>query len=268
MPSTPPQLDDKLLDEIREKLWTYGIFVLKVRGGRAYPWGAATCVTIGGKPYLLTAAHVWDTARGGEVAFGVWEDGRLKPHRLEIFEETVLIKGTQDELGPDLALICLPDLVAREIGEEKAFYDLLRPRPLPVENASRRRDLWAIVGAADEQSVYGSADVEHRLSLFDEWRIRCVDRGGFDYCDLVLNRALRQGLPESYQGVSGSGLWQVPLMFSSDGLGCTWNFYWIRLAGVAFYGISEVEGEQVIRCHGPKSLQSQVVDVIQRNSKA
>ena len=58
------EIPRQLLDEVRERLWTFTASIFAVDGDHPSYRGTATCVTAGGAPCLLTAAHVWNSLRG------------------------------------------------------------------------------------------------------------------------------------------------------------------------------------------------------------
>ena len=248
----PPR---ELLDEIREKLWTFSAFLFAVGGRQLTYLGGATCVANRGTSYLLTAAHVWREVQGDSFALALDPDRLLIEVRREFVEPRVLFRGGQAEWGPDLALLRLPDLTAAEIRQVKAFYNLERPRPDPVTPPDWRQvTLWAVVGAPAEHSTIKPDEAVLRHSLFDSWTVQNRESDGFDYHDLAFDDERRPGLPRSYGGVSGGGLWQIPITVSANASEISWNRS-VRLAGVAFYQISTSDHESAIRCHGRKSLE-------------
>jgi hypothetical protein len=241
----------QLLDEIREMLWTFTVYVFRVDGERPSYAGTASCVAAGGTPHLLTAAHVWKVLHGDCFALGLKEDWLLMPVRKDIVLARLFGGSPSDEWGPDLALIRLPSLAARDIGREKAFYDLDRQRTDPVL-AGERDDCWALIGAPAEQATFRPTESMLRLTLFDSWtKPHECERGGFDYRDVTLDRMRRRGLPQSYKGISGSGLWRIPIARSGRQIAWTRE---VRLEGVAFFQIPAPAPRQIIRCHGRKSI--------------
>ena len=242
----------QLLDEIREKLWTFSVFVYRVDGERPAYRGTATCVCTGGARCLLTAAHVWRALPGDRFAVGLDEGRLLIPIQRHFVNTRVLSGNGPDEWGPDLALIRLPDLIASDLRQRKAFYDLDRKRPEP-RVAADEGNLWTLIGAPEEQSTFGPGEAVLRLTLFDSWiRPESCEREGFDYVDVTFDHLRRQSLPHSYGGISGSGLWRIPTARPSDGL-ISWT-HAVRLEGVAFFQKPIPTQQHIIRCHGRKSI--------------
>jgi hypothetical protein len=70
----------------------------------------------------------------------------------------------------------------------------------------------------------------------------------------------RAASPEYFNGMSGGGLWQVPLTKSesSGDIGYVTPI----LSGVVFYQVATTSTECGLRCHGPASLYGAVYDAI------
>lgn len=241
----------QLLDEIREKLWTFSVAVFGVDGARPVYRGTATCVAAGGVSYLLTAAYVWKALQGDCFALSLEADRLLIPIQRDFVEARLLSGSGPAEWGPDLALIRLPDLIASDVRQLKAFYDLDRRRP---ESAvvPDQHDLWAAIGAPAEQSRFEPKEAVLRLTLFDSWTAQVCERDGFDYFDVAFDHERRPNLPRSYGGISGSGLWQIPITTSANGW-ISWKRS-VRLGGVAFFQKPTSGQQDLIRCHGSKSI--------------
>ncbi|MGD0923358.1 MAG: hypothetical protein ABSA70_16580 [Terriglobia bacterium] len=249
-----------ILDEVRERLWTYTASVFAVDGELPLYRGTATCVAASGKPYLLTAAHVWRELRGERFALGLEADRLLIPIYKDLVEPIVLGPTGPPEWGPDLALIKLPDVVAADIRQVKAFYNLDKRRPEPGERAAYDEGLWAVIGAPAERSIFGEAEAVLKISLFASVVASAHQRDGFDYVDLGFYHQGRSNLPQSYGGLSGSGLWHAPITRSVSGV-ISWTGE-ARLEGVAFYQKFTDEKEGVIRCHGRMSVYEQVLRLV------
>ena len=74
--------------------------------------------------------------------------------------------------------------------------------------------------------------------------------GGYDYLEYLVDPLDSEGpSPESWGGMSGSGLWQIPLRSQGNGL----DFDSPLLSGICFLE-KKVNGEMWIRCHGRKSV--------------
>lgn len=248
------EISDHVLDGIRERLWTYTVAIFDVRDGRPSYGGTATCVTAAGAPRLLTAAHVWAALRGDSFALSLESDRLLIPVRKDFVHADVMRGHAEPEWGPDLAMIRLPDLLASELRNTKAFYDLDRRRAGSLAEPVRHGfGLWCVIGAPGEQSVFGENEALLRTSVFASGLVTPSERGGWDYLDLSFDHEGKPHLPTSYGGLSGSGLWQVQVTKSASTGSVSWPET-ANLEGVAFYqkSISGLAG--VLRCHGRRSL--------------
>ena len=88
-----------------------------------------------------------------------------------------------------------------------------------------------------------------------------LDRGGFDYIDAVVPLDAA-GLPSTFGGVSGGGLWQIRLARDGD----KWSWITPLLQGCAFYETPPSDGKRALRCHGPKSVYHEGIDAVRRAS--
>jgi hypothetical protein len=251
------EIPQDVLDEVREKPWTYTASVFALDGAQPLYRGTATCVAASGKDYLLTAAHVWRELRGDRFALCLDGDRLFMPIYKDLVEPTVFEPTGPSEWGPDLALIKLPAIDAAGIRRVKAFYNLDKRKPESGILVGNDKGLWAVIGVPAEQSIFGKTEAVLKLRLFASVVVSAHQRDGFDYVDLGFYHEGRSDLPQSYGGLSGSGLWQAPITRSDSGV-VSWNGQ-ARLEGVAFYQKFTKEKEGVIRCHGRTSIYEQVL---------
>jgi hypothetical protein len=79
-----------------------------------------------------------------------------------------------------------------------------------------------------------------------------LERDGYDYVDLRSSRSLEPKTPNSFGGVSGSGLWGFTI---AKYPGSRFELLDFQLAGVAFYQMPETEaGIVAVRYHRPRSI--------------
>ncbi len=77
----------------------------------------------------------------------------------------------------------------------------------------------------------------------------------FDYFSVEVNFGKARGLPESYGGCSGSGLWRLALG-EKNGILTVEEIY---LGGIAYYESAPHCDSKFIECHGCKSIYENVV---------
>jgi hypothetical protein len=210
--------------------------------------GSATFVVANGQKCFLTAEHVWKELQGSDrVTLS------LQGKRQSVTIDTQLISCLYasnrivDNWGPDLALLQIPILDVSKIERFKVFYNLDRRKSEAlVTSPLYNTEDWGLIGAPGE-----FCSVEDRRAHLDIFllvsKLSAIhEHGRFDYADISLDPKDGTGLPNSYGGLSGSGLWQIV-----DGLA--------SLEGVAFYESNEGT-KRYIRCHARKSIYLNVLE--------
>jgi hypothetical protein len=223
------------------------------------PIGSGTFVEIEGTHYILTAAHVWRKAREAKNIGLVLTDHQSS---FMVLRDGISAKevwgGKIQEWGPDIALLKLAPSDVGTIKAHKSFLNLAQQKEalsecLPVIE----KGLWAVTGMVGEFTEV-QADTETRTvtcHIHGEAFISAVQRthelNGYDYFDLGAKLEL-PGVPSSFVGVSGGGLWQINLSMAKSGT-ISWDGK-RYFRGVAFWESKEPDGQGIIRCHGPKSI--------------
>jgi hypothetical protein len=249
---SPSQED---LDAIRDAIVHYTVPVFDRRGG---PTFGGTAVLIASRKtnasYLLTAGHVWDALKGEQFALALEDDRMLFDIKRAYVQPRVFFEKASKGQGPDVALLKIPDLDARQIRVTKNFYDLDRIRKHRAAPQATRDKLgtWVLVGVPEELSTFsiGEASLEQFL-LSSSIRSRSM-RDGFDYVEMSYDSRDR-GVPKWFGGISGAGLWYVPVPEEGFPAGRV-DTDLIHLEGVAFYQEPTDEHEGVIGCHGRRSI--------------
>jgi hypothetical protein len=221
--------------------------------------GSGTFVKVDSTYSILTAAHVGDATERFQtigLALTSYESWFSIPR--DVISVRRLRDTTSDEFGPDLALLEIPAVLVERILAHKSVLDLSRQRRIfCTETSQLDSGLWAVTGIAEGLSDVRArpaqhtfeADVHGRAFFCGIQNIR--ERDGYDYLDAGADMATA-GIPPSFGGVSGAGLWQIPLSVDKTGR-LSWNRK-KNFRGVAFWESAIQEGCRVIRCHGPKSL--------------
>jgi hypothetical protein len=207
----------------------------------------------------LTAAHVWHKAREAEKvglvlteyqsSFMVLRDG---------ISSKELWPGRISEWGPDLALLMLAPADIATIKAHKSFLNLVQQKEaFPEYPPKIEKGLWALTGMAGEFTEVEANDESKTIQChiqggaFISSVQKTHEYDGYDYFDIGSQLDLR-GVPSSFVGASGGGLWQIRLSRSSSGE-IRWDgkrFF----RGVAFWESENTNGYRMIRCHGPKSI--------------
>jgi len=226
---------------------------------RLKPIGSGTLVEIEGTYHILTAAHVWHKTSGAEQIVLPLSD---YPSSFSIRRENISAKelwfDNDNEWGPDLALLRLARPFVSTIEAHKSFLNLSRERATLASCApATAKGYWAVTGMVGEfnevQPRPEARSIEaniHARAFFSAIH-QTHERNGYDFLDASANLKL-PGVPSSFGGVSGGGLWEVGLSMTKSG-----NISWDgrrHFRGVAFWQLADADGRQVIRCHGPRSI--------------
>lgn len=264
----PQHIHDRVADEILR----YSVGLTKINktvaGEEVNLIGSGTLVTVCGRLGILTADHVIEVLKGSDL-LGVMCDinGPLKRHVIPVgfLGLKRIARGEVESDGPDLAFIELPEEGIAYIKSSKVFYNLDKRMEefsagfLPVE-----------VGAWFGFGVIGETErdltPEGSFTSVRGYEAMCgmggtpkeVTRAEFDYIEISVDWSGREAdIPRSFGGMSGGGVWQVPIDYVS-------NEYKSRapiLAGVVFYQSPVERGRRRLICHGRLSVYNRVREV-------
>jgi hypothetical protein len=239
--------------------------VIVLEAGRT---ASGTFVEVNGVRGVLTAHHV---AR--EV---VKPNSRLHlavasfAHKLQVssafFEQEVVGDSTGNPKpgsGPDLSFLRILDVgLIGTIAGQKSFlvlaakdFSFFRPYP-------KRRMKWFVAGTpyefAQSLTPIGTPPTPlTKVSNFvgDAFYRSITRRDAFDYIKVSVP-AGEPTFPTGYKGVSGGGIWMVPLSIGDEHDPATIRYEAPFLAGVAFYESPIRRKARVITGHGPDSIYS------------
>lgn len=225
---------------------SHGADVLKLAG-------TGTLALVGDSHGILTAAHVWEDVIKSAAKLGITLTDNIN-HKCLIDVSTVVATVVRDsasdwnEWGPDIAFLRIPSEFVGGVKAFQVFEDLKAPpKPLGVEFL----ECWVAMGTPEELGTFTQTHAAVQISG-DFVDPRSHIRGEHDYYDFEVDTQ-REGMPKSFEGFSGGGLWRV-LVYHSP---VTGKIDWAqRLKGVIFWQSPPVEGRRMIRCHGSKSILS------------
>lgn len=224
------------------------------------PRGSGTFVSVigsqGVKIYaILTAGHVVENLpRNGRLGLalgkGTLPHAELEADRLRYHQ---FPRGEVASLGPDLGVVVLPPHIADSICARKSFIDLDRTwEKLALSEPAINEGIWVTQGFLEERSSsqIESDDLLH-INMYNFTGIGGIEnqsvRGEFDYFDAPVVH--EEDVPSRFNGMSGGGLWQVPLAKIDGEIAPQEPIY----SGVLFFQESRETNESVIRCHGRRS---------------
>lgn len=178
-------------------------------------------------------------------------------------------RGTLDAEGPDIGAIVLAPSVAGTLAAEKSFYNLsARQNDLLTKPPARNIGVWFVHGFVEEKTVEepGSAGFE-RVKSFCSFTGAGgpsddpLEVGDHDYYGFQVTEGCRADSPKSCGGISGGGLWQIPIRKEPNGL---FRLLSPLLSGVVFFQESEQHGTLALKCHERKSVYATAYDAILR----
>jgi len=170
--------------------------------------------------------------------------------------------------GPDLAVIKLGNkAVVEAIAARKLFYRLDVRTFERLECSLRDDGIFVICGAAKECEQTGGPELgftevmTEALTTYYGGMVppsgRRFQQDGYHYAELGVEYATHDGLPGTFGGVSGGGLWRIEVSANAQGR------YTVSdpvLAGVAFYQTAVVDDQRKIRCHAGDAIYTEALN--------
>lgn len=237
------------------------------------PIGSGTLVEIDGSHGVLTAEHVvrypkrqdlWltnNSHKGPKLLIPPMDS----PGEI-VFESYALrvltTERKRDDFGPDLALIVLPPSgMLNEIRGRRSFYPLAREPEAKFREAGHDTGFVAFCGfpASIQKQDVPTLGFTQVIQLggfaFLTGPEKYEDKDEWDYFELGVRREEMGEVGDSFGGVSGGGVWRVPVYRKKDAAEGEEYYQNRTLAGVAFYEENHLpHGRFFVRAHGPKSM--------------
>ncbi|MEW6659941.1 MAG: hypothetical protein AB1424_14880 [Thermodesulfobacteriota bacterium] len=270
-------LPKKLIDEISRLIFSYSTGLIEVTtntSGKesANLIGSGTFVSFSNTFGILTAAHVVNLLKR-PFSLGLIISEHVHKYKIDsnYLEIIHLAKGEGESDGPDLAFIVIPSSELGTIRAKKSFHNLDIKRDLILNNPPEfDRGIWAVCGVPNEKTIDHPPGIKFDplkgfLMLIGFGSIRrTYTAGEYDYCDFEVNYDSSPDIPQSFGGVSGGGLWQIPLRKSSEQ---TIEPIEYILSGVAFYQTERTGLNRSIKCHARNSIYDKAYSFITENRK-
>lgn len=270
------ELPESVVKAAAEDLAEYSVGFLRLentpQGQDAILLGSGTLVSIGSIRAVLTAHHVVSilptTGRLGLIL-----GPKLQQHTVDTqgLSYLKIARGMVDADGPDLGALVFAPSIAGAIAAKKTFYNLELRRDQLLNSPPDPHDgFWFVNGFIAERTIEergrdGYCLVKGFINLRGAGGPEeAVVFGDHDYFAFPVSYGARSVAPKSFGGMSGGGLWHVPLMRDAEGL---IRHKTLLLSGVVFY--QEVtDSDQTccnIKCHGRQSVYRAAYEVIGRN---
>lgn len=276
-------IPDELFDDIGRilKCYTTAIILINIdSSGQQTPLliGSGTFVSISETFGILTAAHVVEKlvkekSFGRPYLLGLTINDYAQKYAIpsNSLEAIIIAKGEIEYDGPDLGFIVLPHSEKGIIEATKSIHNLDKNRERILNTPPRFSEgLWGICGVPEEKTVYEDKEkrFEPLMNLFMFAGFGGIHNtymvGGYDYCHINVKHDCSPIIPDSFGGVSGGGLWQIPLVKSREGKIEPKEYI---LSGVVFYETGWEGLYQSIKCHGRNSIYDIAYFFITENRK-
>jgi hypothetical protein len=176
-------------------------------------------------------------------------------------------KPRQKDSGPDLSVIILPEVRARDIAFRKSFTDISLKRRERMAKCDAADGGWCAIGFPQQYTrPHESSDATRRVTYIPSLTLytgkpRKSDEFGFDFLRLNVTHSQMHGNvdpPLSYGGMSGGGVWKVRVR--KDAKTSVWSLD-VRgtiLAGVIVCQRFVKNRPKSLQCHGWKSIYRRV----------
>jgi len=250
-----------------ERIGQYSVGFVRVLGNEddAVVAGSGTLVAVGSRRAILTADHVLQQIpASGKVWLVLCREGWSTLHRFElnatVLKKITIGKASHSAGGPDIGLLMLPPPEAARVAAKQTFYNLEKRRERALADSTIDPFGWALFGMVHEKTIdAGPHGVFTRVKGFNGsvgFGAKPIERkdDAFDYLDFVALYNEHYSGPESYEGTSGGGLWQLQYreldgkIMVSEAL----------LSGVAYYESARKADTRTIFCHGRRSIYEHV----------
>jgi hypothetical protein len=232
--------------------------------------GTGTLISCGTVRGVLTADHVLrNLPNSGEVGIVATSSRDVQINRLTLnmqhASKITVGRCSNTARGPDLGVLILPQpIVAKLESIGKPFYNLSLRREKMLDMSARKPGVWVFSGMVHEWTEDRPSNREFkRVKVF---RGICVifnvapvrEEGGFDYMSIKLKYWPDVRYPESYEGCSGGGIWQILIREDRGQIAISE----LLLSGVAFFEHPLDQIGMEIECHGIKSIYEKAVEAL------
>lgn len=216
-------------------------------------------MSVGTTHAILTTQHVLSILpRSGRLGLALSRTAQQDTVDTQGLAFLPIARGTVDAEGPDLGAVVLAPSIASSIAAKKSFYpvDFHRDRVL-YSPPDIREGVWFINGFVDERTVEErDKDGYHLVKGFYNLcgagqPDHTIVVGDHDYFDFPVSYDARSIAPTSFGGMSGGGLWQIPLIRDAER---QIKYETPLLSGVVFYQEPTTDNYCGVKCHGRASV--------------
>ena len=264
----------KFLNDARLNLTDYSVGFAKINQNEysedAILGGSGTLVSVENSHLILTADHVLDNLPDqGIIGLILPTRSHAHLHRVVLdMAQTQKIRIARGEVaseGPDLGALLLPAPIVSTLQSIKGFYNLSKRQALYSSAPNIDVGVWILCGMAHEftrealpergynrakifRGICGAGIVSNHRNI-----------NGFDYINFEISSKGMYGGPQSFEGFSGGGLWQLLTKQTKNREIVILDKI---LSGVAFYQSELIDRRRSIVCHSRNSVYGAVIDTI------
>lgn len=256
-------LPPDLLDEVIEKIKPFVIGLLRINKGTSgeevHLLGSGTLIQMQDKYCIITAQHLAnELEKFDELGLNI----ASYEHKVVVQTSSLRIvkigKYDVDCMGQDLAVIILPEETIGTLKARKAFWNMAYWQQIVLSKSiDPNIGIWILCGFP-----YVMANTVGTSSHFDSTKRCCClcgytgvekywDKDEFDYLSLSVSYENRTDLPDTFEGVSGGGIWRAVLYRSDDGKISSSEPLFL---GVAFWQTKPKNNLRSIIGHGWRSI--------------
>lgn len=261
-------LPNEVVESVVSPIKDFTVFLV-YQGGLK---GSGTLVKCGDRFGVLTAYHVihrgrrLDFSSGSTESLGFCVDAYPTALYMPLNCLNLIDVGVPvtESGGPDLSFIDIPPSEHRGfLLSKKSFWDLGHEREIRLAECIKPNGAWWLAYHADERTKIETDErgdlLYFRASIGWSSLRRSYIIDAYDYVETGVDAANEEkGIPESFGGGSGGGVWKVPLAGKPDGV--------IQAGKPIFAGVMFYETpERTIRCHGPMSIYERVYTTLIQN---
>ena len=229
------------------------------RAENAILLGSGVLVQVGNVHAILTADHVLDVLPcSGRLGLILSDKSERTTIDVSGIEYLSIARGDDSGRGPDIGAVLLSDSIASTLNARKSFYNLDgKKERLLGTPPDDRQGIWIAQGFVDEMTV-----LDPNPSPYESVKGFCqygavggveeyVSGDDHDYYTFPLKTPPSEGIPRSFGGCSGGGLWHVLLVETDGGeLAIDQSL----LQGLIYWQEPPENGLPALRCHGPRSI--------------
>jgi hypothetical protein len=232
--------------------------------------GSGTLIKCDDTYGILTAHHVVHNPKDPSLRFNFTGTQKLsllietRAHHFEIDVRACQCVDigvpVADQRGPDLSVIVLPKARLGTLKAKKDFYNISARSEEKLDKALCDHGFFIFAGCPACLSAEVLAHGESGQNLFlpivgaCTSLVRRYDEGSFDYLELNVSYQPPSEAIQSFAGMSGGGVWRIPLIKRETDPIDRVTFNEPVLAGVAFYQTGVEAGKCRIRCQGGRSI--------------